>query len=141
MDLNAEMQQKILEWIETGEALVSDQLPVIIHQIIAYGWAVNIVTLVVSVAIMLVCINPFRVYRINNLKYLKKREEGKGNGFHYNWFWDGNDVTVPGVLSMIIGGIIGFCISCRLMFGVIPTILKLWLAPNLYIIEYLKYLT
>lgn len=136
MDFNTALQQKALEWLEAGEALLSEQLPVLLQQVIAYGWGSNLTLLIGLTAILWVSIIPFRAYRVNRDLYY----DGTGR-VHYNVWWNGSEPSVMGGISMFFGGISTFSTTMCLMTGVIPNLVKLWLAPNLYVIEYLKHLT
>lgn len=133
MKMNEEMQTKIIQWLESGEALVTEQMPIIIEQIIAYAWAEAIIIAAFQLAFILQCIYFCR-------KFAQKKKEYAEQGKFIDVWWDGHDASVLMGLSLFCGLIVSFFSTCAFALSTLPLFAKLYLAPNLYALQQLKYL-
>jgi len=128
-----EMAQKILDWMESGEALVSEQLPVVVQQVIAWGWAENLTGAIASFFLFAISVLPFiRWYRCSKAYHTDGAEAVRDH------FWNVNEPTGLGLIMLICGGLFTFSFGCMFLFEFIPMLLKLYVAPNLYVLEEMR---
>ena len=134
MNVDDEMKTKVLEWLDSGEAVFAEQMPIILEQMIEYGGLNNIIQGVSQLFLIFVGVWMLRLW---DKKYQKFEDEG----YYTDPWWGGREPTfklaVGGVLSIVIG----FISLMIFMFDTLPTLAQLYAAPNLYVLEQIRAMT
>ena len=115
---------KLLEWAETTESFAEAQVPKLIEEILMYNMATSIGLAVLSFLILLVV-----------------------GSYWYSWYRSDNNFFYDCNSQIAREGKIAFSITFTIVAVLGPSItffvqvleaLKIWLAPRLYVIEYLR---
>lgn len=116
---------KLIEWTENAESFANEQVPLVIEEILTYNLVTSLLLCVVTLAV--ICFVLSFWYGVNKVDEEEwyadcdtKQEEG------------GKDIA-SAVLPMFL-----FLPSIAIFFHQMAEVLKIWLAPRLYILEYLK---
>lgn len=115
----ADMINKTVGGVERGVEFLSGQLPDVIHQLLVFKmcWAI------VSTLLIVVCLVV--IWKITGALF-DKSEENK-----WRDFWPCFPCCVTSIIA-IIATPVGLTVVC----SKIKTILMIWLAPKLYLLEY-----
>lgn len=122
-----EYLQKLLTGLEQGVDFAKEQVPVVTWEIIAYGRALHTLTLVISICWVVLIVMIYK-------KWWK----------YSNTFLPPNFPSDAPIAAKGFGGVIAGLISLPGFFNFTSAFgpcLKSWVAPRLYLIEYLHTLT
>jgi len=113
--------KELLDWAKQGKDIVAEQVPLLVQEIIKWGFAEAILYMVLAVAIFL------------SSRYLmKKWYEKPVTSCWRDWDEGG---PLPGFAWVVIGG--GHVFSFYLFFNNLFVAVKTLVAPRVYLIEYL----
>lgn len=114
-----EYADKILKAIEGGLDLLADEMPAFIGELLTFyrTWHTVEAVALLTVIVLFWAVAFPRAWRENN----KSAYGSEG-----------------AVLVMILGGVASLGMFFYLAFGVVPALLKAWIAPRLFIIEWLR---
>jgi len=132
MDVSKSEAERLLKFLnetfEEGKQFVIEQAPSVLRELVVWKRTEHTVLAVLSLLASLVCV--YVLWRCCRWTMTRQKD-----------FW--NDDSVPNVLSAIghmVGIIGGFIGSIAFLHGMIPQAkasFQVWMAPRIYLIEYL----
>ena len=114
--------EELLDWIITtikeGEALVRDETPKFVHEVIAYGRVTETMDVVIAMSLFLAGAIYWTTYATTHIRRLERNEtEGVPE--------------VPCLIIFSLAGLVGFFVSLHEWSEAV----KVWVAPRLYLLE------
>ena len=115
----ATVLQKATEGVEAGVGFLSAQLPDVIHQLLLFKlvWGVAVIVIFTSLFVVLLKVSKHFIEKANGDKWIN---------------------VFPGLLAVVsaavtvVVGLIGIFVT----IASIKTVLMIWLAPKIYLIQY-----
>ncbi len=112
------------EWVETGEAFATEQVPLLVTEIVYWGVADAAFWVVLGTCFLLASASAFRIGYKNWPAWSKLQDDPEFCR------------KMPTCVIVVVGGAIGFFMfTCNIM-----PMLKPLVAPRLYLIEYFQHL-
>lgn len=113
--------KELLDWAKQGKEFVAEQMPLLVQEIIKWGFAEAVIYMIMAVAIFLIS------------RYLmKKWYEKPTDSIWRDWDMGG---PLPGFSWVFIAG--GYVLGFLMFFNSLFTAVKTLVAPRVYLIEYL----
>jgi len=125
--MNKELEAKLLEIINNLQVGITDNIPPLVAQYLAYE------TLSAYIAI-LATITLFTITVILVVKSLNKGSK-LGGWLEANQYDDKVSIVIAGLFALCSLSFVAILISS---FSAIPTLIKIYIAPDLVAIDYLK---
>ena len=113
--------EKIASWIEEAEAFAREQAPLIVQEILDYGMAKELIQCLVPFCFFLAC-GTFVIIALRKGKKLEWYRTGE------NWAIAAGAVSFVGLFLFIVSTV------------EFVDVLKVYLAPRVYVLEQLRYL-
>lgn len=113
--------KELLDWAKQGKDIVAEQVPLLVQEIIKWGFAEAVLYMVMAVVIFLVS------------RYLMKKWYEKPTDSVWRDWDEGG--PLPGFAWVFIAG--GHVVGFLMFFGNLFTAVKTLVAPRVYLIEYL----
>lgn len=125
LELVNNSSEKLLEYVEGTEKFAAEQGPLLLEEILTFHLTFSLFMMAVSGIIVWVTAR-----HLYNLYYMSE-DEIIDNSSHCNQY------ETRYVITGIASGIASFFFTFSFLFRA-KTVLMIWLAPRLYILEYLK---
>lgn len=130
-----DMLTKVTSGMDTATAFLSAELPEVVQQLLVWKLAEHSAKLVFALVFLLCALLFFiRFAR----EYQRGATTGEGNFFHDGTTY--SPVTSQGIIGSVLFAILSIPAVLSLCSNVL-TILQIWLAPKIFLIEYVAYLT
>ncbi len=123
------LTEKLIKYLEAGEALVSEQVPLFVGDIIRWGIAHNLIIAAKSFIVFVVC----AFFVVKGMGWLVRGFE-LDDGSYDN---DAAPYFIRGFPSVILGSLLGLT-SISPFFDAITTATQAYVAPRVYLLEYLN---
>lgn len=113
--------KELLEWAKAGKDFVAEQMPLLVQEIIKWGFAEAICWMIVAIALFLIGL------------YFRGKLRAQEKNSPWRSFDEGGPLPLFAWLG--IGGV--WFVSFLMFFGNLFTAVKTVVAPRVYLIEYL----
>lgn len=120
---------------DTATAFLSAELPEVVQQLLVWKLAEHSAKLVFAL-VSLLCALLFFIRFAR--EYQRGAPTGEGNFFHDGTTY--SPVTTQGIIGSVLFAILAIPAVLSLCSNVL-TVLQIWLAPKIFLIEYVAYLT
>ena len=125
---------KVTSGMDTATAFLAVELPDVVQQLLRWKLAEHALKSAFCLAVLLLVVWFVRAF----LRGYAQGEQGTANFFHDATGY--SPVTPQAIISGVLAGVAAFISTLELMDNTLDVV-QIWLAPKIFLIEYVSYLT